>query len=248
MRRSFCPEECDMHLPVSLLPVSFLLAACAGLLSACAGPTRGPDKQFAGGLEGAATSAGAGAIYGAQVGAGSGVGVAVGAGIGAVAGSIQGFAQDQLEEDLLDLNEQTRVERDRAMAQRIIAENYQRRLEIHPTREIYPADLFFSSDNVTLTELGRMLVRELARMNTERLPWSRFAVASYVRSSDKESTFAHYLAEKRAIAIGDALVREGFDPRRVIARGVVMEGPLLLDPRDAPERYNQAIEFIPLDR
>ncbi len=226
----------------------FLVVTLPVCLSACAGPVRGPDKQFSGTLEGAASSAGAGAIYGAQVGAGSGVGAAVGAGIGAVAGSIQGFAEDQLEEDLLDLNEQTRVERDRAMAQRIIAGNYQRRLELHPTREIYPADLFFSSDDVKLTELGLMLVRELSRMNTERLPWSRFAVASYIRSNEKESIFAHYLADRRAIAIGDALVREGFDPRRIVARGVVMEGPLLIDPGDRPERYNQAIEFIPLDR
>lgn len=218
------------------------------LLAGCAGPTRGPDKQFSGALEGAASSAGAGALYGIQVGAPTGVGVAVGAGVGAVAGSIQGFAADQLEEDLLDLTQETRAERERAMAQKIIAENYRRRLELHPTRDIFPADLFFSSDNTRLNRLGLMILKELAHMNTERLPWSRFAVATYVRSNDKESVFAHYLAETRSIAIGDALVREGFDPRRIVARGVVMESPLLIDPRDSPERYNNAVEFVPLDR
>ena len=225
-----------------------LSALLVCVLSACAGPTPGPDKQFAGALEGAATSAGAGAIYGIQVGAPTGVGVAVGAGVGAVAGGIQGFAQDQLEENLLALNASTRAERERAFAQQIIAENYQRRLELHPTRDIYPADIFFTADSARLNELGEIVLKELARENKSRLPWSRFAVASYVRASDKESTFGKYLAERRAIAIGDFLVRNGFDPRRVVARGVIIEAPVLIDPRDKPERYNQAVEFIPLDR
>jgi len=218
------------------------------LISACAGPTQGPDKQFAGALEGAASSAGAGAVYGFQVGAGSGVGAAVGAGVGAVAGTIQGIAQDQLEEDLLKLSAETRVERDRAMAQQIIAENYKRRLELHPTRDLYPADLFFTEDGTKLSDLGFLLLAELARMDKNRLPWSRFAVVSYVRSNDKESVFGRYLAEKRALAIGDFLSQRGFNPRRIVARGVIMDSPILLDPKDAPERYNQAIEFVPLDR
>ena len=218
------------------------------ILASCAGPTHGPDKQFAGAFEGAASSAGAGAIYGIQTGAGSGVGAVVGAGVGAVAGTIQGFAQDQLEEDLLRISADARVERERAVAQQIISENYKRRLELHPARDIYPADLFFSGDNTRLSDLGVVLLKELAHMNEQRLPWSRFAVASYVRANEKESLFARYLAEKRALAIGDFLVREGFDARRVVARGVVMEGPILIDPHDSPERYNQAIEFIPLDR
>lgn len=229
------------HFPLYLLCI-------AAFFTGCAGPTPGPDKQFAGALEGAASSAGAGAVYGIQVGAGNPAGALVGAGIGAVAGSISGFGQDQAEENLLALNEATRRQREKSIAQQIIAENYKRRLEMHPTRDIYPADLFFSSDDVRLSQLGMIIMRELADLNQNRLPWSRFVVAAYVRSNDKDSAFAHYLAEQRAMQIGDFLVRSGFDPRRIVARAVVIDSPVLLDPHDTPERYNQAIEFIPADR
>ena len=208
----------------------------------------GPDKQFEGSLLGAAQGAGSGAVTGFQVGAGTGPGAAVGAGLGAVAGGLRGLAQDNLEEQLQKIKGETEAERERAWAESVIAENQKRRLEIHPTRDIYPADLFFIGDDVTLSRSGRILLKELSRLNMERLPWSRLVIACYIRANDKESSFGHYLAEKRSIAIGDYLIRAGFGAHRIVARGVVIDAPVLIDPHDAPERYNQAIEIIPEDR
>ena len=81
-------------------------------LAACAKPYPGPDKQFVGEVTGAASGAGAGAVTGFQLGVGTGPGAFVGAGLGAVAGGIEGFSKDEMEEDLLRVSDQTRIERE----------------------------------------------------------------------------------------------------------------------------------------
>ena len=227
----------------------FVLLSVIISLSACSTkPYPGPDKQGAGEISGAATGAGAGAVTGFQLGVGAGPGAFVGAGLGAVAGGIQGFANDQQEENLLSLSAQTHRERETAMVHEVLNDHYRRRMELHPTRDIFPADLFFDGDNVRLRPEARALVKALAHMNKERLPWSRLAVTSYVRASDNKSFFAKHLAEKRAREICDYMIRGGLEPRRLVPRAVIIEAPVLIDPDDAPGRYNQAVELIPLDR
>lgn len=226
-------------------------AYCAGvlLLTACAGGAyRGPDKQFEGGLQGAASGAGAGAVTGFQVGAGTGPGAAIGAGIGAIAGGIQGYAQDQTEDRLLDLSAEARREQERAYAQEVLIEHHKRRIELHPTRDIFPADLFFYGDEVRLRPGARAVLAEIARINKERLPWSTLVVAAYVKAADPDSAYAQHLAQRRARTLCDYLTRAGLEPRRLQTRAVVINQPLLIDPHDRADRYNQAIEIIPLDR
>lgn len=233
-----------------------LLTACTvALMAGCgsAAPKPGPDKQFASMLRGAATGAGSGAVTGFQVGSSTGAGAMVGAGIGVVAGGIRGYLIDQAEDDLLQLAAQTSIERRRAIVHQVLHDHYQRRLELHPTRDIYPADMFFYGDESNLRPFAKVLVAELARMNKQRLPWSRIAVTSYAMNhnkgnSDEESSYAQRLAERRARAICNHLVRAGIEPRRLVARGIITNEPILVDPYDKPERYGQAIEFSPLDR
>jgi len=222
----------------------FTTAAFVG----CAPATPGPDKQFGGTLEGAALGAGSGAITGFHVSAAAGPGAAIGAGFGAVVGGIQGIMADQEEEAMLALAAESRGERERARVHEILNEHYQRRLELHPTRDIYPADLFFDGDEVTLRPGAEALIDEIARLNKRRLPWSRLAIASYAKSISKDSDFARHLNERRSRAIGDRFVRAGIEPRRVVTRAVVLDQPFLIDPHDKISRYNQAIEIIPLDR
>ncbi len=227
----------------------FLISAGIVLcLLGCAPATPGPDKQFAGTLQGAATGAGAGAVTGFQVGAMTGPAAAIGAGFGAVAGGIQGAIQDDSEMKMLELAAQTREQREVAWAQEILNDQYKRRLELHPSREIYPADLFFFGDQPRIKRSAEPVIRELARMNRQRLPWSRLVIASYVRSSGDESPYSRELAERRAREIINHLVHAGLEPRRLVARGVVVDGPILIDPNDDPLRYNQAIEIIALDK
>lgn len=217
-------------------------------IGACAPATPGPDKQFAGSLEGAALGAGSGAITGFHVAAASGPGAAIGAGFGAVVGGIQGLIADQEEEAMLALAAASRGERARAQVHEILSEHYQRRLELHPTRDIYPADLFFDGDGVTLKREAIPLIEEIARLNRRRLSWSRLVVASYTKSSSPDSEFGRHLTERRSQAIGDQLVRSGIEPRRIVIRAVLIDEPVLIDPNDKISRYNQAIEIIPVDR
>jgi len=211
-------------------------------------PVEGPDKQFGGMLSGAASGAGAGAITGFELGAGTGPGAAVGAGIGAVAGGIHGMVQDSLEASLLKTSAGLSYERQVAIVHEILQDHYRRRVELHPTRDIYPADYFFEADEVKVRCGSKMLVEEIAKMNKKRFPWSRFVIAVYIKTQDEKSSYAQHLAEQRVRALGDAFVRAGIEPRRIQTRAVLMEAPILLDPYDSPARYNQAVEIIPIDK
>jgi len=227
-----------------LIAVSFGITAC----SVSHQPVAGPDRQVGGSVQGAVTGAGAGAVTGFQVGAGTGPGALVGAGLGAIAGGIQGAVQDRDDDQLLALNAKTRSERELAYAHEILNDQFKRRIELHPTREIYPADLFFHGDETKLKREAAPIVRALASLNKERLPWSRLVVASYVKAVEAESEYAKHLAEGRSRELIVYLVRAGIEPRRLVTRAVIINQPLLVDPHDRPERYNQAIELIPIDR
>src|SRR5262249_53960994 len=135
-----------------------------------------------------------------------------------------------------------------AWAHEILSDQYKRRLELHPSREIYPADLFFYGDQAKLRHGAEPLVREIANMNKQRLPWSRLVVASYARSTGEKSDYALQLAQRRSRELVNQFVHAGLEPRRLIARGVVIDAPVLIDPNDDPMRYNQAVEIIALDK
>lgn len=221
----------------------------------CTGAVKGPDKQFSGGLQGAVTGAGAGAITGFQLGVGTGPGAFVGAGLGAVAGGLHGAARDGEEENTLKLSAMTQEERQRAIVHETLQDHLARRMELHPSRDIYPADLFFQGDDTKLCSQGLPMVKELARLSKHRMPWSRIAVTAYVRGENieekggsKEESYSMRLAELRAREIADHLVRAGLQPRRVEARAVVVDAPLVKDPLDHPDRYSQAIELVYLDK
>lgn len=211
-------------------------------------PQPGPDKQFVGTMSGAASGAGAGAVIGAQLTASTGPGAVLGAGFGALFGMLSGLGVDMLEEDELRRQRELATLREKAWIQEVLAEHYQRRMELHPSRDIYPADWFFKGDSVELRPEAEALVHEIGKLSEERMPWSRLLVAAYVSSADPESSYSQHLSEKRAQAIALTLIRAGIEPRRVVTQGIPINQPILIDPDDHSERYRQAIEIIPLDR
>ncbi|MCB0353772.1 MAG: hypothetical protein KDD64_09615 [Bdellovibrionales bacterium] len=235
---------------------SLLLVVGVLLVGGCVGPQPGPDKQAEGMFRGAALGAGAGAVYGAQITAGTGPGAAAGAGLGAVAGAVRGFFQDQAEEDLLRLAASSQREREVAYAHEILAEHFRRRAELHPTRDIFPADLFFAGDEFTLRPGADALVREMVKLNKNRMPWSRLVIASYVKGDEPQSedlsvsskSYSYQLAFRRASALGNAFVKYGIEPRRIEGRVVIVDEPVVVDPNDRPDRFNQAVELIAADR
>lgn len=221
-----------------------LLALVAGCVS-----RPGPDKQVDGMARGIVEGAGTGAVTGFQLASASGPGAAIGAGLGAVAGGIRGAVRDSSEVRLKELETEVSKEKGRADVHAVLVDEYKRRLKLHPTREIYAADLFFVADSATLRPEAEALVKELATGNRGRLPWSRLGVRVYSKSApEKGNRFGEELAMNRAKTIADGLVRYGLEPRRIEATGALIDSPIVVDPTDDPLRYNQAVEILMLDR
>ena len=226
----------------------FLLCGVCVTLVACTTPRPGPDKQSQGALLGALSGAGTGAITGAQVASATGPGALIGAGFGIVFGGIQGAVQDSFEEDLMQVARDIRRERARAFAHEVLAHHYERKKEIHPSRDIFPADMFFQPDEIVLRPSALPILEELVAIHRDRFGWSRFRVYSYVKSKDVNNEYGRYLAERRAEELGNQLARFGIEPRRIRVQGVLVSEPILVDPLDPdPLRYGAAIEFAPVD-
>ena len=145
----------------------------------------GPDKRFLSMSSGALSGAGAGAITGFHLSSATGPGAFIGAGFGAVAGSLHGFVQDIHEDMLLKLKAETKREMMIAQAHEILADHYKRRMELHPTRDIFSADLFFEADHVDLRKDACTLLSEIARLNKDRYAWSRLVVAVYIKAKNE---------------------------------------------------------------
>lgn len=220
------------------------------VLSGCSRqPVAGPDKAFSSTAVGALEGAGAGAVMGFQMSAVTGPGVAIGAGFGAAAGMIHGVVKDGFEETEIEtaakLKEATRL----TQAQNALADHYKRRMALHPGRDIYPADLFFSGDSAKMCPRGVGMIQEIAKLNEYRLPYSRLVVAAYAKSAGSADTsYVQHLTDRRSREFVNQLIQAGVEPRRLETRSVIMDGPLVLDPKDDPTRYNQAIEIIAIDR
>lgn len=229
-----------------LISISLLFPLC---LIGCGTYSYGPDKQGQGFGQGAIGGAVSGAITGFHLGATTGSGALVGAGIGALAGSAKGMLIDQMEEKIVKLEKETNDLKRSALAQSILIDIIERQVKSHPHREIYPADLFFIEGSAKVSSLGKVMLSELGKLIYNRLPWSRIAVASYIKSGSRSSANKDQLtiAEDRAKVVGNALVAQGVEPRRIVVWGQLTDQTPFLDDFDDPFRYNQAIEIIALD-
>jgi outer membrane protein OmpA-like peptidoglycan-associated protein len=227
-----------------LLVFPIMLSSCSPFTT---DPRPGPDKQAEGTFVGALTGAGAGAVIGTQYAISTGPGVWIGAGFGAVFGMLSGLGIDLIEEDELRREFEQQRLREIAWVQEVLSEHYARRMELHPSRDIYPADWFFESDSSKLREEAKLLTREIAYLSRRRMPWSRIVIASYITSSDPNSSYGAHISKSRANAIALQFVRSGVEPRRVLTKAMTLAEPILVDPDDNPGRYRQAIEIITID-
>ncbi len=228
---------------------ALLVALVTVSLGCSSTPVVGPDKAFSGTAVGAMEGAGAGAVMGFQMGMATGPGAAIGAGFGAAAGAIHGIVKDGMEEGQLKNEAEIRRAQRRASAQEALTDHFERRMAIHPARDIYPADLFFSGDSAKMCPQGISLIHEIAKLNEYRLPYSRLVIAAYAKNvGGAESSYAQHLTDRRSREFVNQLVRAGIEPRRLETRSVILDAPLVIDPQDDPTRYNQAIEIIAIDR
>lgn len=237
------------HMESSMRRTAFIgLILMSSCLPAASKPIPGPDKQSIGTWYGAMVGAGSGAVTGAQLGSGTGPGAWVGAGFGAVYGMFSGLGLDALEEDQLKREDEESYLREVSWVQELLSEHYARRLELHPNRDIFPADWFFEKDSVEVKGDAAALVRELSYLTRRRMPWSRVVIASYVTANEPNSSYAAYLTERRAQNLATEFIRNGMEARRVFTQPLVLPDPILVDPDDSPNRYRQAIEIVALDK
>lgn len=194
------------------------------------------------------SGAGAGAITGFQLGGVTGPGAAIGAGVGAVAGAVQGAFLDDLEDRQRLVSANALMESERTLAFSKLQEHYARRMRLFPSRDIFPGDVFFAEDSTSICPAAMPLLKEFAALQKNYHPWSRLGVTTYVVAAKKDSEYAQHLAEERARSLGNFLVRYGIEPRRIEARGLIVNSPVVVDPQDHPLRYAQAVEFSSLDR
>jgi outer membrane protein OmpA-like peptidoglycan-associated protein len=234
---------------IKILGTLSLLAIVTINMGCSSQPVPGPDKRFSGGAVGAMEGAGAGAVMGFQMGLATGPGAAIGAGFGAAAGMIHGAVKDEIEDTEFEMGRKIAAAQRRTVAQDLLASHYRRRMALHPARDIYPADLFFSGDSAKLCAQGVSIIQEIAKLNEYRMPYSRLVVAAYAKSvGSPETTYTQHLTDRRSREIVNGLIKAGIEPRRLETRSVIIEAPLVIDPNDDPTRYNQAIEIIPVDR
>lgn len=230
---------------VIVLVLPMFISAC--VVPFTSDPLPGPDKQAVGTWTGAAVGAGSGAVTGFQIWGSTTSGAWVGAGFGAIYGMLSGLGLDLIEEDQITQRMEESRLRELAWVQDMLAEHYLRRLELHPNRDIYPADWFFEADNTKLKPGAAALVREIAYYTRIRKPWSRIVVAAYSTASDPASDYAKFLNRRRSGAIAQGFVRAGMEPRRISTRALTLPKPVLIDPDDSHDRYRQAVEIIALD-
>ncbi len=249
-------------LPVSLRPMGFhhrnkflilssFVVLSTLLLTGCtpfeSEPKPGPDKAGSGLVTGSATGAVGGAITGAAIGA-AGPGAWIGMGFGAALGMFSGLGDDFIEEAQIENSEAARKLREKAFVQEALAEHYRRRMALYPSRDIFPADIFFEGDSLKLKYDAKLIARQIAELAERRTTWSRVKIVSYLYSKDEDSDFATHAAKRRSEELSLVFVQAGIEPRRIEAEGVVINAPLVMDPDDSPARYRQAVEFITVDR
>lgn len=227
-----------------LLLLSFGFQACTPFT---ADPVPGPDKQAVGTYGGAAVGAVSGAVIEKQIYGSITEGAWIGAAFGAIYGLFSGLGVDLLEEDQIRRFQELQRAKEVAWVQQVLAEHYARRLELHPNRDIFPADWFFDSDHSDLKPEAVILAREIAHLAQKRAPWSRLVIAVYVSAPNPDSNYAQYLSKRRAEEIALQFVRAGVEPRRVLTEALTLKDPVLVDPDDHPDRYRQAIEIIAID-
>ena len=220
------------------------------LLSSCADysrPIPGRDKQGAGLISGALLGAGSGALTGAKYSSTMGPGMWMGAGVGAMWGALQGLGLDLLEEEDLKILQEVALTQDEVWAQYALLEHYETKRDLYPGRDIFPADVLFEGSSVNLNSKGEAIVQGMVQALSEKYPSSRVEITVYQVSKDKNSAFASFLGRRRGNAIARALVKIGFEPRRMVMKSLLLDQPLVIDPYDSPDRYLQAVEFALLD-
>lgn len=201
--------------------VALVLASSCGWWSERGRTTKGA-------VYGTGAGAATGAAIGGALGGGEGAwkGAAVGAALGALGGGLIGHYMDnQAKEMQKVVDRQDRVERDGETLRLSLA-----------------SDVLFDSGSATLQPGAEDKLRHVAEV-LQRYPKTRVEIVGH---TDNRGTSAsnEKLAERRARAVRDVLVRFGVDPTRIATRGAGETRPVATNDTLEGRAMNRRVEII----
>ncbi|MGC8720438.1 MAG: OmpA family protein [Thermodesulforhabdaceae bacterium] len=209
---------------------SFLILVL--LLSGCATQPGYPPSHAQQGVGiGAGVGAATGAILGAAIG-GSGkaalLGAAGGALAGGLAGGLIGSYMDKQEQELRQAF---------ANAQAATIQREQNILSV-----TFKSDVLFDTNSYTLKPGAYAEIDRLAKVLTD-YPQTRVRVEGHTDSTGSPQ-YNQMLSERRAMAVRDALVQRGVDPRRIEVIGFGASQPVATNATEAGRQMNRRVTIV----
>lgn len=209
---------------------SFLILVL--LLSGCATQPGYPPSHAQQGVGiGAGVGAATGAILGAAIG-GSGkaalLGAAGGALAGGLAGGLIGSYMDKQEQELRQAF---------ANAQAATIQREQNILSV-----TFKSDVLFDTNSYTLKPGAYTEIDRLAKVLTD-YPQTRVRVEGHTDSTGSPQ-YNQMLSERRAMAVRDALVQRGVDPRRIEVIGFGASQPVATNATEAGRQMNRRVTIV----
>ncbi len=190
-----------------------------------------PSKAQQGTLLGAGIGAATGAALGAAIG-GSGktalLGAAAGALAGGLAGGMIGAYMDRQEQELRQAFAQSQA----ATIQR----------EQNILAVTFKSDFLFDYDSATLKPGAYAEIDRIARVLVT-YPQTRIRVEGHTDSTGS-SQYNQMLSERRAMAVRDALVQRGVDPRRIEVIGYGETMPIATNTTEAGRQMNRRVTVV----
>lgn len=212
--------------------IGFSLLILALVISGCATQPGYPPSHAQQGVGiGAGVGAATGAILGAAIG-GSGkaalLGAAGGALAGGLAGGLIGSYMDRQEQEL----RQAFANAEAASIQR----------EQNILSVTLKSDVLFDTNSYTLKPGAYSEIDRLARVLVN-YPQTRVRVEGHTDSTGSLQ-YNQMLSERRAMAVRDALVQRGVDPRRIEVVGYGPSQPIATNATEAGRQMNRRVTVV----
>ncbi len=208
-----------------------VILALAMVVTGCASTGYPPSKAQQGALLGTGVGAATGAILGGAIG-GSGeaalLGAAAGAVVGGIAGGMIGSYMDRQEQEL------------RQALANVEAASIQREQNILAVT--FRSDVLFDVNSSVLKPGAYDEIDRVAYV-LKKYPRTMIRIEGHTDSTGSEQ-YNQMLSERRAMAVRDALVQRGVDPRRIQVIGFGESKPIATNQTEAGRQLNRRVTIV----